>query len=111
MVRAVFFGSTLPPAVRLAVPFLSPGAHKDGGPADATLWRRRCVTSYGPAQHASAILARAAVFRALEGCSAGSIDTARTAAVGRVPCQLCILQRVGCFPKPALRHSLPACKR
>jgi hypothetical protein len=28
-------------------------------------------------------------------------DTARTAAIGRVPCQLCIWQRVGCFPNPA----------
>src|SRR5260221_8556688 len=101
MVTAVLFGNKLPSAVRLAVPFVSPRAHKDGGPADATLWRRRCVTSYGPAQHASAILARAAVFRALEGCSAGSIDTARTAAVGRGPCQLFIWQRGGCFPNPS----------
>ena len=33
-------------------------------------------------------------------CSAGSIDTARKAVVGRVPCKLCIWQRVGCSPNP-----------
>jgi hypothetical protein len=32
--------------------------------------------------------------------SSGSIDTAQTATVGRVPWQLCIWQRVGCSPNP-----------
>jgi hypothetical protein len=32
--------------------------------------------------------------------SSGSIDTAQTATVGRVPWQLCIWQRVGCYPNP-----------
>ena len=34
-------------------------------------------------------------------CRAGSIDTARTTAVGRAPRELCIWQRVGCVPNPA----------
>ena len=60
-------------------------------PFSTACWRRFWLMSAKRSHHAYAGEHR-------RPGSAGSIDTAQTAVVERVPCQLCIWQRVGCSP-------------